>query len=73
MSGQGIFQIVVYTVVLVALAYPLGIYMAGVYAGGFATRGRLRFLGVPERLASTACSASTRSETRTGRATPRQS
>ncbi len=49
MSGQGIFQIVVYTVVLVALAYPLGIYMARVYAGGFATRGRLRFLGVPER------------------------
>ncbi|HLX19982.1 MAG TPA: potassium-transporting ATPase subunit KdpA [Gaiellaceae bacterium] len=32
MSGQGIGQILVYAVVLVALAYPLGIYMARVYS-----------------------------------------
>jgi K+-transporting ATPase ATPase A chain len=40
MSGQGIGQILVYAVVLVALAYPLGLYMARVYAPGF----RLRWL-----------------------------
>jgi K+-transporting ATPase ATPase A chain len=33
--GQGIAQIVVYAVVLIALAYPLGLYMARVYAPGF--------------------------------------
>ena len=50
MSGQGILQIVVYTAVLVALAYPLGLYMARVYSDrGFASRGRLRFLSAPER------------------------
>ena len=32
MNGQGIFQIVVYVLVLVALAYPLGLYMARVYS-----------------------------------------
>ena len=31
MTGQGIAQIVVYAVVLIALGYPLGIYMARVY------------------------------------------
>ena len=31
MSGQGIAQIVFYAAVLVALAYPLGLYMARVY------------------------------------------
>ena len=31
MSGQGIAQILVYAVVLIALAYPLGLYMARVY------------------------------------------
>jgi K+-transporting ATPase ATPase A chain len=31
MSGQGIGQLLVYAVVLVALAYPLGLYMARVY------------------------------------------
>jgi K+-transporting ATPase ATPase A chain len=31
MTGQGISQIVVYAIVLVALGYPLGIYMARVY------------------------------------------
>ena len=50
MTGQGILQIVVYAVLLVALAYPLGLYMAKVYTDqGFAARGRLRFLSVPER------------------------
>jgi potassium-transporting ATPase potassium-binding subunit len=32
-SGQGISQIVVYSIVLVALGYPLGVYMARVYQG----------------------------------------
>ncbi len=36
--GQGIAQIVVYAVVLIALAYPLGVYMARVYAPGFRPR-----------------------------------
>src|SRR4249919_4150201 len=50
MTGQGILQIVVYSILLVALAYPLGLYMAKVYTDqGFAARGRLRFLSVPER------------------------
>jgi K+-transporting ATPase ATPase A chain len=31
MSGQGIAQLLVYAVVLIALAYPLGLYMARVY------------------------------------------
>jgi K+-transporting ATPase ATPase A chain len=50
MNGQGIGQILVYVVVLIALGYPLGIYMARVYNDdGFGTRGRLRFLGAIER------------------------
>ena len=40
MSGQGIAQVLVYAGVLIALAYPLGLYMARVYASGF----RLRWL-----------------------------
>jgi potassium-transporting ATPase potassium-binding subunit len=36
--GQGITQIVVYAVVLTALAYPLGLYMARVYAPAFRVR-----------------------------------
>ena len=32
MSGQGITQIVVYSVVLIALGYPLGMYMARIYS-----------------------------------------
>jgi potassium-transporting ATPase potassium-binding subunit len=36
--GQGIAQIVLYAVVLTALAYPLGLYMARVYAPGFRVR-----------------------------------
>ena len=35
MSGQGISQIIVYAIVLIALSYPLGLYMARVYAPGF--------------------------------------
>ena len=35
MSGQGISQIIVYAIVLIALGYPLGLYMARVYAPGF--------------------------------------
>src|SRR5689334_16774353 len=36
--GQGIAQIVVFAIVLIALAYPLGLYMARVYAPGFRVR-----------------------------------
>jgi potassium-transporting ATPase potassium-binding subunit len=36
--GQGIAQIVVYSVVLIGLSYPLGIYMARVYAPAFRVR-----------------------------------
>jgi potassium-transporting ATPase potassium-binding subunit len=38
MSGQGIAQILVYAVVLIALSYPLGLYMARVYAPDFRPR-----------------------------------
>jgi K+-transporting ATPase ATPase A chain len=38
MTGQGIAQIIVYAVVLVALGYPLGMYMARVYAPAFRVR-----------------------------------
>jgi potassium-transporting ATPase potassium-binding subunit len=36
--GQGVSQIVVYAVVLIALSYPLGLYMARVYAPAFRVR-----------------------------------
>jgi len=50
MSAQGIGQILVYVVVLIALGYPVGIYMARVYNDDdFARRGRLRWLGAVER------------------------
>jgi K+-transporting ATPase ATPase A chain len=50
MSGQGISQLAVYAVVLVALAYPLGALMARVYnaarlPGGAVERGFLRLTG----------------------------
>jgi potassium-transporting ATPase potassium-binding subunit len=45
--GQGIAQIFVYTVVLLVLAYPLGIYMAWVYSDRFRAP---RWLRAPERL-----------------------
>ena len=38
MSGQGISQIIVYAIVLVALGYPLGMYMARVYGPTFRVR-----------------------------------
>jgi potassium-transporting ATPase potassium-binding subunit len=37
-TGQGISQILVYAIVLTALGYPLGLYMARVYAPGFRVR-----------------------------------
>ncbi len=50
MSGQGIAQIAVYVIVLIALAYPLGIYMAWVYSDRLRVtgveRGFLRLVGV---------------------------
>ena len=46
MSGQGIFQIVLYTVLLTVVGYPLGMYMARVYGDGF--RG-LGFVAAGER------------------------
>jgi potassium-transporting ATPase potassium-binding subunit len=48
MSGQGIGQILVYAAVLIALGYPLGIWMARVYSrerGDVIERGLLRLLG----------------------------
>jgi potassium-transporting ATPase potassium-binding subunit len=50
LSGQGISQVLVYAVVLVALAYPLGSYMARVYTsvrlpGAVLERGFLRLTG----------------------------
>ena len=48
MSGQGIGQILVYAVVLIALGYPLGIWMARVYGRereGVVERGFYRLLG----------------------------
>jgi len=49
MSGQGIAQIIVYTVLLIALSYPLGLWMARVYNDEhFLMRGRFRFFGAIE-------------------------
>jgi potassium-transporting ATPase potassium-binding subunit len=45
-TGNGITQIVLYLVILTALAYPLGIYMARVYSG---TLRLPRWVTVPER------------------------
>ena len=41
MNGQGLTQILVYAIALVVLGYPLGIYMARVYADGRFAVGRL--------------------------------
>ena len=46
MSGNGIAQILVYLVVLVALSYPLGTWMAYVYSDRFRVP---RWLGAPGR------------------------
>jgi len=49
MSGQGIAQIIVYTIALIALSYPLGLWMARVYNDEhFLMRGRFRFFGAIE-------------------------
>src|SRR5262249_58434796 len=48
MTGQGIGQILVYAVVLIALGYPLGLWMARVYSrerGDVVERGLIRLLG----------------------------
>jgi len=45
MGGQGISQVLVYAIVLIALAYPLGLYMARLYGSLRAPR----FLGALER------------------------
>jgi K+-transporting ATPase ATPase A chain len=45
-TANGILQIALYTVVLTALAYPLGIYMARVYSGTLRVPG---FVAAPER------------------------
>jgi K+-transporting ATPase ATPase A chain len=47
-SGQGITQIVFYAVVLIALGYPLGIYMARIYSADRVGGRRLRFLPAVE-------------------------
>src|SRR4051812_27270260 len=50
MSAQGVSQLVVYAVALIVLGYPLGLYMARVYAdGSIASRGWLSWLGWIER------------------------
>ena len=49
MSGQGISQILVYAVALVALGYPLGLYMARVYGDQFALGGAFGWLRATER------------------------
>ena len=59
MTGQGIGQILVYAVVLIALGYPLGLYMARVYTTPGArlplARGRARLLPArPRRRAARA-------------------
>ena len=46
MTAEGIGQIVLYAAVLIALAYPLGIYMAWVYSDRFRPP---RWLAAPER------------------------
>jgi K+-transporting ATPase ATPase A chain len=44
MSGQGISQILVYSLALVALGYPLGLYMARVYGERFLATGAFGWL-----------------------------
>jgi potassium-transporting ATPase potassium-binding subunit len=49
--GQGIGQILVFVAILIIASYPLGLYMARMFADGdgFLSRGPLRFLGRVER------------------------
>jgi hypothetical protein len=53
MTANGLFQLVLYVVVLIALAKPLGAYMARVYAGRPIALGRV--LGWLERLTYRLC------------------
>jgi potassium-transporting ATPase potassium-binding subunit len=48
MSGQGISQIVVYSIVLIVLGYPLGMYMAQIYSAERVGGRRLRLLAGTE-------------------------
>jgi K+-transporting ATPase ATPase A chain len=49
MSGQGISQIVVYALVLIAFGYPLGLYMARIYSAERVGSGLLGWLNAVER------------------------
>src|SRR3984885_9885661 len=49
MTGQGIGQILFYSVVLVAVGYPLGLFMARVYGDRFLLGGRFGWLRSLER------------------------
>src|SRR5665213_3724488 len=49
MTGQGISQILVYALILVAAAYPLGIYMARAYGDRFLLGRGFGWLRVTER------------------------
>jgi K+-transporting ATPase ATPase A chain len=49
MTGQGIGQILVYAVVLVVVAYPLGLFMARVYGDRFVLRSGFGWLRAIER------------------------
>ena len=69
MSGQGIAQILFYVVVLIALGYPLGLYMARVYAEPRSPRADASLLGRVER-GFLRLVGSTASASRTGRPTP---
>ena len=72
MSGQGIAQILLYAVVLTALAYPLGGYMARVYTRERFAAGRLFGWLNPASAASIDWCALTRAASRIGRATRRR-
>jgi potassium-transporting ATPase potassium-binding subunit len=48
MSGQGISQIILYSIVLIVLAYPLGIFMARIYAADRVGGRRFRLLSGTE-------------------------
>ena len=71
MSGQGISQILVYAAVLVALSYPLGLYMARVYGDRFLAAGAFGWLGGSSAASAESC-VRMRRRSRTGRATARR-
>ena len=67
MSGNGYLQLAFYVVVLIALAKPLGAYMARIYEGRPSLLSRI---GAPFERASTARAASMRRRRPTGSVTP---